>query len=109
MAGAFFLARSFSVCGTLAAQAMEDEMQCNLLLTAALLAAGIVALPAQQSDSGAPPLYHNTYTHLGLVFVTPVAGAPFSATVLIENQRSLPEGTVETLHTINLIGRDSQG
>jgi len=84
-------------------------MQRPLLLTAILLAAGMAALPVQQSETGAPPLYHNTYTHLGLVFVTPVAGAPFSATVLVESQKPLPDGTTETLHTINLIGRDSQG
>jgi hypothetical protein len=69
----------------------------------------MAALPAQQGDDGAPALYRNTYTHLGLVFVTPVAGAPFSATVLVENKRALPDGSVETLHTTNLIGRDSRG
>jgi hypothetical protein len=81
----------------------------KLLITAALLAAGIVAAPAQQAANGAPALYRNTYTHLGGVFVTPVAGVPFSATVTIENQKPLPDGSMETLHTINLIGRDNRG
>lgn len=84
-------------------------MKSTLLVTAAFLIAGMAALPAQQANDGQPPLIRNTYTHLGLVFVTPVAGAPFSATAVIENQRTLPDGSVETLHTINLTGRDSQG
>jgi len=81
----------------------------RLLLTASLLVAGLAALPAQQTDSDNPPLYRGTYTHVDGVFVTPVAGAPFSATVLIQSEQTMPDGTAVTKRTINLIGRDSRG
>jgi hypothetical protein len=83
-------------------------MQRSLLLTAALLLAGMVALPAQQAGDN-PPLYHGTDTHVDGVFVTPVAGAPFSATVLIRSEQTMPDGTTVTKTTINLAGRDSRG
>jgi hypothetical protein len=41
--------------------------------------------------------------------VTPVAGAPFSATVLIRSEQTMPDGTTVTKTTINLVGRDSRG
>jgi hypothetical protein len=83
-------------------------MQRKLLLTASLLVAGIVALPAQQTSDN-PPLYHGTETHVDGLFVTPVAGAPFSATVLIRSEQTMPDGTTVTKTTINLVGRDSRG
>jgi len=43
------------------------------------------------------------------VFVTPVANAPFSAVVVVESTRSLPDGTTERFKTINNIARDSRG
>jgi hypothetical protein len=86
----------------------EAGMQRSLVLTAALLAAGMVALPAQQTSNN-PPLYRGTQTHVDGVFVTPVAGVPFSATVLIRSEQSMPDGTTVTRTTINLIGRDSRG
>jgi hypothetical protein len=84
-------------------------MQQKSLLLAALLAASLVPLHAQQADSDQPPLYRGTYTHVDGVYVTPVAGVPFSATVVIENARPMPDGSVDTKRTINRIGRDSRG
>ena len=81
----------------------------KLLLTASLLVAGTIALPAQHTDSNNPPLYHGTQTHVDGVFVTPVAGAPFSATVLVKTEQTMPDGTVVAKRTVNLIGRDSLG
>lgn len=43
------------------------------------------------------------------VFVNPVPGAPFSATVEIVSRQKLPNGSVFTLKTINYIARDSLG
>jgi hypothetical protein len=84
-------------------------MRCNLLLTAVLLAAGVASLSAQQTDSGQPPLYHGISTHVDGVTIMPVAGVPFSATVVIEIVHSMPDSSVDTKRTINLIGRDSRG
>jgi hypothetical protein len=86
----------------------EAEMQHKLLLMAVLLATGFVALRAQQTSDN-PPLYHGVQTHVDGVFVTPVAGVPFSATVLIRSEQTMPDGTTVTKTTINLIGRDSRG
>jgi hypothetical protein len=84
-------------------------MKRSVLLLSTLLIAGVLVSPAQQADSEQPPSYRGTYTHVGGVFVTPVAGAPFSATVEIKSEVSLPDGSVVTKHTINQIARDSSG
>jgi hypothetical protein len=84
-------------------------MQRNALLLTALLAAAIVSLHAQLPDDTHLPLYHGTTTHVDGVFVTPVAGAPFTATVIISSERPMPDGSTESKHTINLIARDSRG
>jgi hypothetical protein len=79
------------------------------LLTASLLAAGMTSVVAQQTDGNNPPLYRGTQTHVDGVFVTPVPGVPFSATVLIKTEQTMPDGTVVAKRTVNLIGRDSLG
>jgi len=84
-------------------------MKRNLLLTATLLAAGMVAVPAQQISNDANPLYRNFSIHLGGISVPSITGAPFSATAVVELRQTLPDGSITTTHTINLIGRDSQG
>ena len=84
-------------------------MQRTLLLAATLLTVGCMPLQAQDAGSDQPPLYHGTYTHVDGVTVTPVDGAPFSAIVVIKNERPMPDGSVDTKRTINLIGRDSRG
>lgn len=84
-------------------------MKRALRLTAALLAAGVAALPAQQVANDANPLYRPTSIRLSTISVPPIAGVPFSATALIENQQTMPDGTVAQSRNINLIGRDSRG
>jgi hypothetical protein len=41
--------------------------------------------------------------------VPPVAGVPFSATVVVEDQRPMEDGSVITMRTIAIIARDSKG
>jgi len=84
-------------------------MQRTLLLTAALLAVGMTASPAQQAPNDANPLYRAPSTTMGTIVVPPIAGEPFSATAVIELQQTLSDGSVATFHNVNLIGRDSQG
>ncbi len=81
----------------------------SLHLTAALLAASVVPLQAQQADTSQPPPYRGTQTHVDGAYVTPIAGVPFSATVTIEDARPAADGSVTTRRTINLVGRDSRG
>lgn len=64
---------------------------------------------AQQAKTDQPPLYHGPSTNIDGVYITPVAGAPFSATAEIQTEVTLPDGSVETRHTINMIARDSVG
>ena len=81
----------------------------RVLLAAALLAATFLPLHAQQGDNNQPPLYRGTYTHVDGVYVTPIAGVPFSATVTIEDEVSMRDGSTDTKRTVNLVGRDSRG
>jgi len=84
-------------------------MQRSLLLTLTLLAAAMVVLPAQQAVNDANPLYRPISIRMSTISVPPIAGVPFSATAVIKNQQTLPDGTVQTSRNINLIGRDSRG
>jgi TonB family protein len=43
------------------------------------------------------------------VYVAPVAGAPFSATVEMVSRQKLADGSIEVLKTVNYIARDSRG
>ena len=43
------------------------------------------------------------------VFVTPVANAPFSATVIVQSTKPLPDGTTQRFKSMNNIARDSRG
>lgn len=79
------------------------------LLAMGVLFAGAACVLAQEGVRQQPPLYRGPATDVQGVFVTPVAGIPFSATVLIESARTLPDGTTETRHTQVLIARDSRG
>ena len=67
------------------------------------------ALEAQQSNALHPPDYPGVRTIIPGVFITPVAGAPFSGTVEILSKQSMPDGTVYTRRTINHIARNSSG
>jgi hypothetical protein len=84
-------------------------MKRTLLLTATLLVTGAGALPAQQATNDANPLYRYTSIRTGTIVVPAIEGAPFSATALIENKQSMPDGSVATSRDVNLIGRDSRG
>ena len=76
---------------------------------AAVLLAGATWLAAQAGILETPPLYRGPNTEVSGVFVTPVAGIPFSATIAINSEQKLPEGTTEVKRTQALIARDSQG
>ena len=80
-----------------------------LLVIVVLLTMGRATVPAQQTSNDANPLYRNYSIHLGGITVPPIAGAPFSATALIEFRQTMPDGSVATTHNVNLIGRDSRG
>ena len=75
----------------------------------ATLATALVSTFSVAQDTVSPPVYGGVNFRVRGVFVTPVAGSPFTATALIESSRPLPDGTVETQRTINKIARDSQG
>jgi hypothetical protein len=71
-------------------------MHGKFLLLAVWLAAGFAALSAQQTINDANPLYRSTSIRMGTIVVPPIAGAPFSATAVIKNQQTLPDGSVQT-------------
>ncbi len=56
-----------------------------------------------------PPLYPGTFTQVPGVFVTPIAGAPFTATVMIVSKQPMADGSMDTRTTQVLIARDSRG
>jgi hypothetical protein len=87
----------------------EAEMQRSLLLAAMLLPADATVLHAQQATNDANPLFRPLAIRMGTISVPPIAGAPFSATALIENRQVMSDGTVAASRNINLIGRDSRG
>lgn len=84
-------------------------MRRTLLFLGCLLAAFALALPAQEVANDASPLYNPPTIQLHTLAVPPITGVPFSATAVIENKRTMPDGTVAETHNINLIGRDSRG
>lgn len=73
-----------------------------------ILLAVAAAMPAQQVREQ-PPQYAGPFTMVPGVFVTPIAGVPFSATVMIESKQPLGDGSVETRVTQTNIARDSRG
>jgi hypothetical protein len=79
----------------------------RFFLSAALLFAALPVLSAQQTAvSPAPPSRSVTVSGIS---VAPLPGAPFSATAVIENERTLRDGSVHVMRTIALIARDSRG
>jgi hypothetical protein len=83
-------------------------MQRATLLFAALFAASLLILPAQKPSSQAATPQERPTAVIGIT-IPAVAGAPFSATVVIESQRDWFDDTVQVRRTINLIARDSNG
>jgi hypothetical protein len=67
------------------------------------------AIVSSQQVREQPPQYSGPVTIVPGVFVTPIAGVPFSATVMIESKQPLADGTVETRVTQTDIARDSRG
>jgi hypothetical protein len=73
-----------------------------------LLFACSAVLPAQQVREQ-PPQYSGPFTIVPGVFVTPIPGVPFSATVMIESKQPLADGSVDTRVSQTMIARDSRG
>jgi len=69
----------------------------------------VTGVQAQQSPALHPPDYAGVITFIPGVFVTPVAGAPFSGTVEIVSRQSMPDGSVYVRRTTNHIARNSLG
>jgi hypothetical protein len=84
-------------------------MHPNARLLPIVIAALPLTLPAQQGVREQPPLYRAPTTMVYGVFVTPISGAPFTATVLIRSEEIKPDGSVESRRTATLIARDSRG
>lgn len=82
-------------------------------IASVLVAVGVTALVvpslAQQEGANLPPRYPGTSTHVPGVFIPPIAGVPFTATVEVQTQVLATDGSVSTRHTINYIARDSAG
>jgi hypothetical protein len=79
----------------------------SILLPIVFFAAAAIAQAQQVRET--PPAYAGPFTLVPGVFVTPIAGAPFSATVVIKSEQPLADGTVETQVTQMRIARDAQG
>ncbi len=69
---------------------------------ALLFAASLLVLPAQQSSQTHP-------TFVGGITIPPIAGAPFSATLVLESEQYFYDDSEEVRRTINIIARDSRG
>jgi hypothetical protein len=79
----------------------------QLFQFALLLAVCVVPLHADKNKKDEAPFIPAVIAS-GLT-VPPTAGNPFSATVVVEDQRPMPDGSVETMRTIAIIARDSKG
>jgi len=86
-------------------------MQRMFLVYAALvtvsLTAGRALIDAQQPVASPAPA--NRPATVNGIGIPTVPGVPFSATVVIETDRVLDDGSVFTRRTVNLIARDSKG
>ncbi len=77
-----------------------------------LLAGLTPAMSMAQSaapDGAMPRPYRGVHVAVGGIFVTPVAGSPFSATVQIVSHAKLPDGTEHVTTTHNRIARTASG
>ncbi len=81
----------------------------RLIVLAAILAAGPVALHPQKANTNLPPANITIISNGSGIGIPDVAGLPFSATMVIVNERTMADGSVVTRRTINLIARDSLG
>lgn len=62
-----------------------------------------------QTQPSMPPDYRGVMTRVDGVYVTPIAGAPFRATVEITSKQLLANQTEAVRTTVNHIARDSAG
>lgn len=62
-----------------------------------------------QAAQPIPPGYRGVQTRVPGIFVTPVANAPFSATVQIISHTHMPDGSEHVVTTMNHIARASSG
>ena len=62
-----------------------------------------------QSGTVARPGYAGPQVRIPGIFVTPIANAPFSATVNIISHQKLPDGTEHVVTTVNHVARTSSG
>jgi hypothetical protein len=76
---------------------------------AILLAALSTPALAAQTSQPMPRDYRSPQVHIDGVWVTPVPGAPFTATVQIVSHNKLPDGTEHVVKTENQIARSSSG
>ena len=84
-------------------------MKRSLLFALILLVPAAVVISAQQAGENLPPRYPGTNTRVPGVFITPIAGEPFSASVEVQTEVVATDGTWSTRHTLNQIARDSAG
>ena len=77
------------------------------LVTTLLCTLQVIGVGAQEVAH--PPDYPGVGVHIPGVFVTPIAGAPFSGTVEIISKELLPDGSTRTRQTVNHIARNSAG
>jgi hypothetical protein len=89
----------------------DAAMQQATINFAALFAASLLVLPARQISSKTVPPQDRLVRPTAVIGITvsPVEGAPFSATVVIESEREWFDGEIQVRRTINLIARDSNG
>jgi hypothetical protein len=82
-------------------------------ITSVLVAVGFLAVvlnsSAQQAGENLPPRYPGTNTRVPGVFIPPIAGEPFSATVEVRTDVVATDGTWSSRRTMNKIARDTAG
>ena len=82
------------------------------MLRIATLFLAAITLPALSSQTPQAPMPHDYFgpqIHIDGVWVTPIAGAPFTATVQIVSHSKLPDGTEHIVKTENTIARSASG
>jgi hypothetical protein len=88
-------------------------MQRNIVAAVALLTATPMVLPALQSPPYEGPVTQvqsaSASTFVQPIFIIPVAGNPFTATVVINNEGSSADGSRSSQHAVIEIARDSTG
>lgn len=89
-----------------------------VLFAISVLSGVLVAAGAQQLQNAQRPAQNGSAIRLGYagpqvhipgIFVTPMANAPFTATVNIVSHEKLPDGTEHVVTTVNHVARTSSG